>query len=64
MNFTQIEKILIKNGWKLLRTLGSNCQYGKYGYDKTVIIHNYGQEDLPLDMVKHLEKITGLSLLR
>lgn len=64
MNFTQIEKHFIENGWVLIRTIGSHYQYKKIGENTTAIIPDYGQKDLPLDIVKRLEKTTGLSLVR
>lgn len=64
MNFKEIEKQLKKDNWILIRTLCFNYQYKKIGYDKTIIIPNYGSKHLPIDVVKNLEKTTGLSLLR
>ena len=64
MNFKQIENIITKNKWKLIRILGSNYQYRKAGHPDFIIIPNYGDYDIPTDVVKNLEKTTGLSLLR
>lgn len=64
MNFNQIEKLLIKNGWFLVRTIGSSHQYRKLGNLETVIISNRGNEVFSDYFLIHLEKTTGLSLMR
>lgn len=64
MNFQQIENIITKNNWILIRTLGSHYQYQRTDCEKNVIIPNYGNKDIPMDVVKNLEKVSGLSLLR
>jgi len=64
MNFKELENIIKKNHWRLIRIIGSNHQYRKIGYPNFIIVPNYGDVPLPIDVVKNLEKTTGLSLLR
>ena len=64
MNFQQIENIITKEDWVLIRKLGSNYQYQKNGCKETVIIPNCQDKDIPTDVIKNLENKIGLSLLR
>ncbi len=62
MNYTELETIIIKNGWILVRTIGSSRQYRKPGYYKTVFLTKYGNGKVSVDVLRNLEKTTGLSL--
>lgn len=64
MVFTKIEKIIMTDGWKLVRIIGSQYQYQKAGCELTLVIPNLNDKALSIDIVKNLEKITGLSLTR
>ena len=64
MSFRQVEKIITKNNWKLVRVLGSHYQYKKPGCNQTAVIPNHGSRDLSIGVLKNLEKITGLSFRR
>ncbi len=64
MDFRQVENIITRNGWILIRTLGNSRQYKKPGCEKAVVITDYGRQDIPIGVVRHLEKLTGLSLER
>ena len=63
MYYYEIEKQLTKNGWTPVRTLGSNCQFKKIGCKASVIVFD-NRKELSPRMIEHLEKITGLSLMR
>lgn len=63
-NFKAIEKKLTSNGWKLVRISGSHCQFRKVGVSTLATIPNHGKKDLPIGILKNLEKQTGLSLRR
>ncbi len=62
MSFRQIEKVITKDGWKLVRVMGSHYQYKKQNYDHTAVIPNHGSKDVSIGVIKNLEKITGLPL--
>lgn len=62
MNYIQIEKIITNNGWVLVRTIGSSRQYRKSGCETPVILTMYSSRNVSADVLKILEKKTGLSL--
>lgn len=64
MVFKKVEKIIIADGWKLIRIIGSHYQYQKPGSEFTLVIPNHNGKDLSIDVMKNLEKVTGLSLMR
>lgn len=64
MNFKKVKRLVIADGWVLVRICGSHYQFKKAGVDKTVVIPNHGGKDISIGVLKNLEKITGLSLKR
>lgn len=64
MNFKKIEKIILADGWVLVRVCGSHYQFKKPGVEKNVVIPNHGNKDISIGVLKNLEKTTGLSLRR
>jgi len=60
MNGKEAIKILKKNGWKVLRVRGSHHQMGKGDYRTTVPVH--GNRDLGKDLLKEIERQTGVTL--
>jgi len=60
MTFRKVEKILIANGWFLNRMLGTHCQYCNMNVKNSIIVPNYGEQDLSISFIKNLEKNTGL----
>ena len=64
MVFRKIEKIIVADGWNLIRINGSHYLYKKAGCDSVLVISNHNGKDLSIGVVKNLEKMTGLSLLR
>lgn len=64
MNFKRIERIILADGWVLVRICGSHYQFKKTGVEKTVVIPNHGNVDISISVLKNLEKNTGLSLRR
>lgn len=55
---------LTSNGWQLVRISGSHHQYKKAGVSTLATIPNHGKKDIPIGILKSLEKQTGLSLRR
>ena len=64
MNFKTLERLIVANGWKLVRVCGSHYQYKKSGIPFTVVIPNHGNKDISIGVLKNLENMTGLSLRR
>lgn len=64
VNFRQIERELLANGWYLVRVCGSHYQYKHPTISKTVTVPNHGGRDISIGVVRNLEKVTGLSLRR
>lgn len=63
-NFKNIEKKMVTNGWFLVRINGSHHQYKHPINPNTITIPNHSNKDLSVNILKNLEKITGLSLRR
>ena len=64
VNFRQIEKKLLANGWYLVRVCGSHYQYKHPVISKPITVPNHGSRDISIGVVRNLEKVTGLSLRR
>ncbi len=60
MTFTTIERILKANGWLLIRVLGSKYQYRKVNVPYAIVIPDHNGADIPVSVIKDLEKISGL----
>ena len=63
-NFKTIEKIIVANGWFLVRVNGSHYQYKHPNNIHTITIPNHNGKDLSIGVIHNLEKTTGLSLRR
>ena len=63
MTYKEINKLLIKNGWVLIRTKGSHYQY-KHPDGRTVTVPNHGSKDISINVIKNIESGKGLSLKR
>lgn len=63
-NFKSIEKVIITHGWMLVRSNSSHYLYMHSVNSSTITIPNRGDADLSIDVIKNLEKTTGLSLRR
>lgn len=60
MNFKQIEKLIIHDGWYLAATHGSHCQYKHHHKKGKVTIPKHGKKDIPLKTVKSILRQAGL----
>ncbi|MBI5427681.1 MAG: type II toxin-antitoxin system HicA family toxin [Nitrospinae bacterium] len=59
MDFRQVVKILLADGWVIDRTT-KHCILKKKG--KTVPVPMHGARDLPIGTLKSIERITGVKL--
>ena len=62
MSYRQVEKVLFANGWLLVRTKGSHCQFKHEATKKTTTVPYHGSKDIAIGTLKSIEKQTGLSL--
>lgn len=51
MKFIELDRILKRNGWRVVRTKGSHHQYQKEGVNKTLTVPNH-----PGDIAKIIVK--------
>jgi hypothetical protein len=64
VNFKQIEKKLLADGWYLVSVCGSHYKYKHPAISKPAVVPNHGSKDISIGVVRNLEKVTGLSLRR
>lgn len=62
MVFKDIDKLLRKNNWYIARIKGSHFQYKHTDISYCVTVPNHGKSDLSINVLKNIEKGTGLSL--
>ena len=63
-NFRQVSNILKKEGWEVVRVAGSHYQFRKEGCCSTVTVPYHPGKTLSLNVIKSIEKQSGLSLRR
>lgn len=63
MKFQELNKLLKKNGWVLVRVNGSHYQYRHPFHSGTATIPRH-YKDVSTNIIKSLEKQTGLSFRR
>lgn len=61
MSFKKIKKILVENGWQVVRVSGSHFQFKHAEIRKTICVPNHGSKDISIGVIKSLERDTGLS---
>lgn len=62
MNFRRVKTILEKAGWKHVRTKGSHYQF-RNPEGKTITVPYHAGKDISLNVLKSIERNTGLHLL-
>lgn len=63
-NFRQVSNKLKKEGWEVVRVAGSHYQFRKEGCCSTVTVPYHHGKTLSLNVIKSIEKQSGLSLRR
>lgn len=61
-NFKKIERMIVADGWMLVRVNGSHYQYKHPANPNAITIPNHNGKDLSIGVIKNLENTTGLSL--
>lgn len=64
LNFKKVEKMLKKDGWRVVRVAGSHYQFRKEGCCSTVTVPCHSGKSISLNVIKSIEKQSGLSLRR
>ena len=62
VDFRQVTKKLKKEGWEVVRVTGSHYQFKKVGVSATVTVPHHPGKTLSLNVIKSIEKQSGLSL--
>jgi predicted RNA binding protein YcfA (HicA-like mRNA interferase family) len=60
MNFREIEKIILKDGWRQDSIKGSHHQYEHPSKPGKVTISYHGSRDIPRDAINSILKQAGL----
>ena len=60
MKFSELVKLLERNGFELIREKGSIRYYGKPGVDRLIRIDYHGHREVPTGTCEAILKATGL----
>ena len=60
MKFSELVRLLEKNGFELIREKGSIRYYGKSGLDKLIRIDYHGSKEIPSGTCNAILKAAGL----
>ena len=60
MRFSELVRVLEKNGFKLLREKGSIRYYSKVGHDKLIRVDYHGSKEVPTGTCHAILKAAGI----
>ena len=60
MKFSELVRLLEKNGFKLVREKGSIRYYGKPGHDNLIRVDYHGAKEVPTGTCQAILKAAGL----
>ena len=60
MKFSEIVRLLEKNGFRLIKEKGSIRYYGKPGHDKLIRVDYHGSKEIPTGTCKAILKAAGI----
>ncbi len=60
MKFSELVKLLEKNGFKIIREKGSIRYYGKTGIDRLIRLDYHGSKEIPIGTCNAIMKAAGL----
>jgi len=60
MKFTELIRILEKNGFRLVKEKGSIRYYGKTGYDILIRVDYHGHKEVPTGTCHSILKAAGI----
>lgn len=61
MKFSELVRLLEKNGFVLLREKGSVRYYSKTGHDKLVRVDYHGSKEVPIGTCRAILKAAGIT---
>ena len=60
MKFSEIVRLLEKNGFRLIKEKGSIRYYSKPGHDKLIRVDYHGSKEIPTGTCKAILKAAGI----
>lgn len=61
MKFSELVRLLEKNGFKIVKEKGSIRYYGKPGWDKLIRVDYHGSKDVPTGICIAILKAAGIA---
>lgn len=60
MKFSELVRLLEKNGFKIIKEKGSIRYYGKHGWDKLIRVDYHGSKEVPTGTGHSIIKAAGI----
>jgi predicted RNA binding protein YcfA (HicA-like mRNA interferase family) len=60
VKFSELVRLLGKNGFKIIKEKGSIRYYGKPGWDKLIRVDYLGSKEIPTGTCHHILKAAGI----
>jgi predicted RNA binding protein YcfA (HicA-like mRNA interferase family) len=60
MKFSELVRLLEKNGFRLVKEKGSIRYYGKPGHDRLIRVDYHGSKEIPTGTCQAILKATGI----
>jgi predicted RNA binding protein YcfA (HicA-like mRNA interferase family) len=60
VKFSELVRLLKKNGFKIVKEKGSIRYYGKPGWDKLIRVDYHGSKEVPTGTCKSILKVSGI----
>ena len=64
MKFSELVKLLEKNGFKIIKEKGSIRYYGKAGWDRLIRVDYHGAKEVPAGTCHSILKASGIKVLK
>jgi predicted RNA binding protein YcfA (HicA-like mRNA interferase family) len=64
MKFSELIKLLEKNGFKILKEKGSIRYHGKAGWDRLISVDYHGAKEVPTGTCHSILKASGIKSLK
>jgi predicted RNA binding protein YcfA (HicA-like mRNA interferase family) len=61
VKFSEVVRLLEKNGFRVVREKGSIRYYGKIGWDKLIRLDYHGSKEVPTGTCKAILKAAGIT---
>jgi len=60
VKFSELVRLLKKNGFKIVKEKGSIRYYGKSGWDKLIRVDYHGSKEVPTGTCESILKVAGI----